>query len=60
MQWNEQLEKAKKRLLESEKCYELYGDEDSLSWIDEDKQKVKEIEKHIEEVTKYMDEHNIK
>ena len=26
MQWNEQLEKAKKRLEESKKCYELYGE----------------------------------
>ena len=29
MQWNEQLEKAKKSLEESKKCYELYRDEDS-------------------------------
>ena len=28
MQWNEQLEKAKKKLEESKKCYELFGDED--------------------------------
>lgn len=60
MQWYEQLQKAKKRLSASKKCYELYGDEDSLSWIEEDKQKVKEIEKQIEKVKKFMDAHNIK
>ena len=58
-QWNERLEKAKKSLEESKKCYELYHDEDSLQWIKEDEEKVKEIEKHIEEVIDYMDKHNI-
>lgn len=60
MQWNEQLEKAKKRLEESKKCYELYGDEDSKQWIAEDEKKVAYIEKKIKEVVAFMDEHNIK
>lgn len=41
MQWNEKLEKAKKSLEESKKCYELYGDDDSMQWIKEDEEKVK-------------------
>ena len=41
MQWNEKLEKAKKSLEESKKCYELYGDDDSRQWIKEDEEKVK-------------------
>ena len=58
--WNEQLEKAKNRLEESKKCYELYGDEDSKQWIAEDEKKVADIEKKIKEVVAFIDEHNIK
>ena len=36
MQWNEQLEKAKKKLEESKKCYELFGDEDSKQWVEDE------------------------
>lgn len=60
MQWNEQLEKAKKKLEDSKKCYELFGDEDSKQWIEEDEKKVAEIEQHIKEVIAFMDAHNIK
>lgn len=60
MQWNEQLEKAKKSLEESKKCYELYGDDDSKHWIAEDQEKVNKIEQQIKEVIAFMDEHNIK
>ena len=60
MQWNERLDKAKKSLEESRKCYELYGDEDSKQWIAEDEQKVAEIEQHIKEVIAFIDKHNIK
>ena len=60
MQWNEKLEKAKKSLEESKKCYELYKDEDSKQWIAEDEQKVAKIEEQIKEVIKYMDENGIK
>lgn len=60
MQWNEQLKKAKKKLEESKKCYELFKDEDSKQWIAEDEKKVAEIERNIEEVIAFMDTHNIK
>lgn len=60
MQWNEQLEKAKKRLEESKKCYELYGDEDSKQRITEDQEKVNKIEQQIKEGISFMDDHNIK
>lgn len=60
MQWNEQLEKAKKILEESKKCYEIYQDEDSKQWIEEDQKKVEKIEQQIKEVIAFMDEHNIK
>lgn len=60
IQWNERLEKAKKRLEDSKKCYELFKDEDSKQWIAEDEKKVKEIEQRIKEVIDFMDENNIK
>ncbi len=59
MEWNEQLEKAKKRLENSKECYRRFGDEDSKQWIAEDEQKVAEIEQKIENVIAYMDAHNI-
>ena len=58
MQWNEQLEKAEKRLAESEECQRRYGDHEE--WIEEDKKKVEEIKQHIKEVTEFMDKNNIK
>ena len=58
MEWNELLEKAKKKLSDSIKCNKLYGDNEN--WVEEDGNKVKEIEKQIQEVTEYMDRHNIK
>jgi hypothetical protein len=58
MQWNEKLEKAQKRLNDSKKCHELYGDHED--WIAEDETKVKEIEAHIRQVIEYMDKNNIK
>ena len=60
MAWNEDLKKAEKKLADSKKCYELYGDEDSKAWIAQDEEKDKKIMKKIEEVTRFMDEHNIK
>ena len=58
MQWNEKLNKAKKRLEDSKKCHELFGD--NQEWIEEDQEKVNEIEKHIAQVIDFMDRHNIK
>ncbi|MCK9577068.1 MAG: hypothetical protein M0R51_14285 [Clostridia bacterium] len=60
MEWNEQLQKAEKKLADSCKCFELYGDEDSKQWIEEDKKKVEHIKQRIKEVTEYMDKNNIK
>lgn len=60
MQWNEQLEKAKKRLEDSKECYRRFGDEDSKQWIKEDEEKVAKIEQQIKEVIAFMDAHNIK
>lgn len=59
MQWNEQLEKAKKKLEASKECYRHFGDENSKQWIAEDKEKVAEIEQKIKNVIAYMDAHDI-
>ena len=60
MEWNEVLAKAEKKLDDSKKCYELYGDDDSKHWIEEDEKKVAEIKQSIKEVTEFMDSHGIK
>ena len=59
MEWNEVLAKAEKRLADSKKCFELYGDEDSKRWIEEDQEKVDKIKQSIKEVVEFMDNHNI-
>jgi hypothetical protein len=58
-QWSEVLAKAEKSLAESEKCYKLYGDEDSKKWIEEDTAKVNKIKQQIKEVIEFMDKHGI-
>lgn len=60
MEWNEQLRKAEKRLSDSKKCFEFYGDSDDKQRVAEDEEKVMEIKKHIAEVIEFMDAHNIK
>lgn len=59
-EWNEVLTKAEKSLADSKKCYELYGDEDSKQWVEEDTAKVNHIKQQIKEVIDFMDKNNIK
>lgn len=59
-EWNEVLTKAEKSLAESKKSYELYGDEDSKQWVEEDIAKVNHIKQQIKEVIDFMDKNNIK
>ena len=60
MEWNEVLAKAEKKLADSKKCYELYGDDDSKQWIAEDEKKVAKIKQQIKEVVEFMDNHGTK
>lgn len=60
LEWNEVLAKAEKHLAVSKKCYELYEDDDSKQWIEEDTAKVNHIKQQIKEVTDFMDKNNIK
>lgn len=48
------------QVMNSKKCYELYGDEDSKKWVEEDTAKVNKIKQQIEEVTEFMNKHGIK
>lgn len=57
-QWNEQLQKAEKRLSDSKECFRRFGDNED--WIVEDQCKVDEIKQQIKDVTQYMDEHGIR
>ncbi len=57
-EWNEQLEKAEKKLADSKKCHDLFGDNEQ--WIAEDEEKVNSIKMQIEKVIAFMDAHNIK
>lgn len=52
--------KSKEKLRRKQKCYELYGDDDSMQWIKEDEEKVKKIEGQIKDVIAFMDKHGIK
>ena len=57
MLWDEQIAKAKKRLADSKKCFELYGDNED--WIAEDEKKIDDLEQRKREAIAYMDEHGI-
>ena len=60
LEWNEVIAKAEKSLAESKKCYELYEDDDSKQWVEEDTAKVNHIKQQIKEVTDFMNKNNIK
>lgn len=57
MLWDEKIAKAKKRLADSKKIFELYGDNED--WIAEDEKRLAELEQHKREAIVYMDEHGI-
>ena len=57
MLWDEQIAKAKKRLADSKKGFELYGDNED--WVAEDKKKLEQLEQRKKEAIAYMDEHGI-
>lgn len=56
-QWDEQIAKAKKRLNDSKKCHELFGDNED--WIAEDERKLAELERCKAKAIAFMDEHGI-
>lgn len=49
-EWEAVLKKAEIKLYRSTKCFELFGDEDSKQWMEEDRAEVERIKKNIETV----------
>ena len=47
-EWGRILAKAEEKLNRSKKCYELFGDDDSKQWIEEDRAEVNRIKANIE------------
>lgn len=47
-EWDERLRKAEKKLADSKKCHEMFGDEDSRKWVEEDTAEVERIKNNIE------------
>lgn len=59
MIWDEQIKKAEKKLEDSKKCYEMFGDADSKAWIEEDERHLEELIKRKNQAINYMDMHGI-
>jgi hypothetical protein len=55
-EWERQIAKAEKKLAESTKCYEMFGDEDFYNdWVVTDKAKVEELKNNMVKAIAFMD-----
>lgn len=55
-EWERQIENAEKKLAESTKCYELFGDEDFYNeWVVADKKRVEELKSNMAKAIAFMD-----
>jgi hypothetical protein len=55
-EWERQIAKAEKRLAESTKCYELFGDEDFYNeWVVADRKRVEELKNNMAKAIDFMD-----
>lgn len=55
-EWERQIEKAEKKLAESTKCYELFGDEDFYNeWVVADRKRVEELKNNMAKAIAFMD-----
>lgn len=59
MLWDEQIRKAEKRLADSKRCYEVFGDADSKAMIEEDEKYLEELIQRKNQAINYMDMHGI-
>jgi uncharacterized protein YceH (UPF0502 family) len=48
-QWGEQLRRAEKRLADSQRNFELFGDSDAKQRVAEDEERVNDLRKRIDE-----------
>ena len=55
-EWERQIAKAEKRLADSTKCYELFGDEDYYNeWVVADMKRVEELKNNMAKAIAFMD-----
>ena len=55
-EWERQIAKAEKRLANSTKCYELFGDEDFYNeWVVADRKRVEELKNNMAKAVAFMD-----
>ena len=55
-EWERQIAKAEKKLAESTKCYELFGDEDFYNeWVVADRKRVEELKNNMAKAIAFMD-----
>ena len=55
-EWERQIAKAEKRLADSKKCYELFGDEDYYNeWVVADMKRVEELKNNMAKAIAFMD-----
>lgn len=55
-EWERQIAKAEKKLAESTKCYEMFGDEDFYNeWVVDDRKRVEELKNNMAKAIAFMD-----
>ena len=55
-EWERQIAKAEKKLAESTKCYEMFGDEDFYNeWVVADRERVEELKNNMAKAIAFMD-----
>ena len=55
-EWERQIAKAEKRLADSTKCYEMFGDEDYYNeWVVADMKRVEELKNGMQRAIAFMD-----
>ena len=55
-EWERQIAKAEKKLAESTKCYEMFGDEDFYNeWVVADRKRVEELKNNMAKAIAFMD-----
>ena len=55
-EWERQIAKAEKKLAESAKCYEMFGEEDFYNeWVVADRKRVEELKNNMAKAIAFMD-----
>lgn len=54
-EWNEAIKKAENRLEHSQKCLDLFGDENDRIHVEEDRARLDDLKSKFSRVLEYMD-----